>query len=782
MQTSANPARPVWDWTSAVLLFFLLQAAAARLVMTDWTPYLYFTQTLSASGVILGLALGVSSFKRGTVRWLAVLYSLVILPWQMTLAVEAQAPFADRLASIGGRLWFSTVQFVTRQPVEDAIFFVAFVSLAFWVVSVSSGYALARHENYLAAVLPGGLITVLVQVYDFYIPVRIWGFALYAFLALMLLGRTYLNRNRPIWHQKRMFVTTEALQDLTNSLLAVTVVVVFVAWSIPLSLSGLKSVGKTWRDLTRPIRERLENAVDALESPYNNGSASNDFYGNSLALGRNAAQGDTPVFSVRPMDEIEEEPPRYYWRGRVYDTYNDGQWRSSTLFSEDFAPDDNEDFSLLSTQAEETEARFAFTMLLSKQGLMYMPPNVVWVNRPSAVFAARTTEGTRDISAWVADPPLAAGDRYQVRALIRGPYVEELRAAGADYPDWVVKRYLAVPEDLKQELEPLARQVTANAQTPYDQAQAITDYLRNEIEYATALGPAPKGADPLLWVLLDSKKGFCMYYASAEVLMLRSLGIPARMVVGFAQGEADERGVSYIVRKADSHAWPEVYFPDIGWVEFEPTANQDPLERPDAPLPTPTPNAAGFAPIRPTPNSDIERGPRIDESGVTEAPPFAETVAGRLTFTLMWMLGLAALVLVERRFTLTDRVPGLIVRAYARSGSTPPAWVKRWDLWNRASSIERSFHAVNLGLVWMGRPQAIHVTPRERAETLKEILPSAHQTIDILLEEHQAALFSRRTGHAAHARRAALSLIVTLLRARLYDFWDGIRSRIERIG
>jgi transglutaminase-like putative cysteine protease len=763
-------------------LFFLLQAAAARLVMTDWAPYLYFTQTLGALGVILGLALGVSSFGRRGVRRLAVLYSLVILPWQMTLAVEAQSSFADRLASIGGRLWFSTVQFVTRQPVEDAIFFVAFVSLVFWVVSVAAGYALARHENYLAAVLPGGLITVLVQVYDFYIPVRVWGFALYAFLALILLGRLYLNHNRLIWHQKRMFVTTEALQDLSNSLLAVTVVVTFAAWSIPLSLSGLMSVGKPWRDLTRPIRERLENAVEAIESPYSSGSANNDFYGDSLVLGRNAAQGDTPVFTVRPLDEIEEEPPRYYWRGRVYDTYNNGQWRSSTLFSEDFAPDDNEDFSLLSTQAEETEARFAFTMLLSKQGLMYMPPNVVWVNRPSAVFAARTTEGARDISAWVADPPLAAGDRYQVRALIRGPYVEELRAAGANYPDWVTERYLAVPEDLKQKLEPLARQVAANAQTPYDQAQAITDYLRDEIEYAAALGPAPKETDPLLWVLLDSKKGFCMYYASAEVLMLRSLGIPARMVVGFAQGKADERGVSYTVRKADSHAWPEAYFPDIGWVEFEPTANQEPLQRPDAPLPTPAPNGAGFTPIRPTPNGDIERDPRIDESGITEAPPFAETVAGRLAFALAWALGLAALALVERRFTLTDRVPGLIVRAYARSGSTPPIWVKRWERWNRASSIERSFHAVNLGLIWLGRPQAIHITPQERAKTLKELLPSARQSIDLLLEEHQAALFSRRAGHAAHARRAALSLTAALLRARVSYFWDGIRSRIERLG
>ena len=76
--------------------------AAARLVITGWTPYLFFTQSLGALSVMLGLALGYSSFHRRSVRWLAFLYSLVILPWQMTSAVEAEASFGEQLAIIGG--------------------------------------------------------------------------------------------------------------------------------------------------------------------------------------------------------------------------------------------------------------------------------------------------------------------------------------------------------------------------------------------------------------------------------------------------------------------------------------------------------------------------------------------------------------------------------------------------------------------------------------------------------------------------------------------------------
>ena len=93
-------------------------------------------------------------------------------------------------------------------------------------------------------------------------------------------------------------------------------------------------------------------------------------------------------------------------------------------------------------------------------------------------------------------------------------------------------------------------------ETPYDKAAAITAFLRQEISYQAVLDPAPKGVDPVLWVLFDYKKGFCNYYASAEVLMLRSLGIPTRLAVGFAQGQFDPNFRIYTVKKRDAHAWP----------------------------------------------------------------------------------------------------------------------------------------------------------------------------------------------------------------------------------
>ena len=98
-------------------------------------------------------------------------------------------------------------------------------------------------------------------------------------------------------------------------------------------------------------------------------------------------------------------------------------------------------------------------------------------------------------------------------------------------------RYLEVPQDIQPMFQTLAGQITTGKSTPYEKAEAITNYLRNTIQYSTTITPAPPGQDPAVWVLFDTKKGFCNYYASDEVLLLRSIGIPARIAAGFAEGE-----------------------------------------------------------------------------------------------------------------------------------------------------------------------------------------------------------------------------------------------------
>jgi transglutaminase-like putative cysteine protease len=781
-RTRGDPGK-TWDWLAAVLVFLMIQVAAARLVMTAWTPFLYFIQTLGAFSAALGLALGRSRFGRGTARGLALAYTAVLLPWQLTQAVDAQATFADKLASIGGRLWFSLGQFFARRPVDDAFLFVAFVSLAFWVLGLSAGFSLTRQRDYLAAVLPAGIVLLIIQAYDNFVPARIWALGLYVFLALCLLGRMYFNQTRTLWDRERVLVTFESRRDLMNSMIASAAIAVLVAWSLPTSLAEVQAASQSWNRFTRPFRDRFSNAVSALESPYGQGSGQGDFYTGNLSLGQNASLGDAPVLTISADHGDEELPPRYYWRGHVYNHYANGRWSSTSTINTDFSPETDE-LAIPDFEFERNEAVFTVTTRLSQQGLLYAPAEPFWVNRPGSVLSAPITDQGRDLAAWTAEPGLFAGDRYEVRVRIANPTVEDLRAAGTEYPDWVTARYLEVPEAIVPDLSALAEEITAGQDTPYDKAQAITVFLRQEIEYSTTLAAPPQGRDPILWVLLDYKRGFCLYYASAEVLMLRSLGIPARMAAGFAEGQAAEGRVEeniqetiYTVRRVDAHAWPEVFFPGIGWVEFEPTGNQDPLNRPLNSSPSSVnSNPAPILPgLEPEENADgLGEEAAMDESAQAAPVPFNETPLARGLWISFWILLAAVLVLFNARYDWAQKIPVLITESYARSGAQPPAWVDRWARWNNISPIERSFQAVNLSLRWLGRPQPMHVTPVERALTLKKLLPAASGPVEVLLAEHQSALYSPRPGNPARARQASLEILLKTLQARLHKLVEFI--------
>ncbi len=145
----------------------------------------------------------------------------------------------------------------------------------------------------------------------------------------------------------------------------------------------------------------------------------------------------------------------------------------------------------------------------------------------------------------------------------------ELRAAGDDYPEDILSTYLQVP-DLDPRVPPLALEAVAGAETPYDKAVALENYLRTHYGYTLDLTGAP-GNDPLANFLFVRRAGHCEYFASAMTVMLRTLGVPARYINGFQTGEYNNVGGDFIVRASDAHSWVEAYFPGHGWITFDPT-------------------------------------------------------------------------------------------------------------------------------------------------------------------------------------------------------------------
>ena len=139
----------------------------------------------------------------------------------------------------------------------------------------------------------------------------------------------------------------------------------------------------------------------------------------------------------------------------------------------------------------------------------------------------------------------------------------------SNYPPEILNTYLQLP-DLDPRIVGLAREITSGLSTEHDRAVALENHLRTHYGYTLKL-PATAPRDPLANFLFERKQGHCEYFASAMAVMLRSVGIPSRVVNGFRGGEFNDVSGKYLIRARDAHSWVEAYFPGQGWISFDPT-------------------------------------------------------------------------------------------------------------------------------------------------------------------------------------------------------------------
>ncbi|MFI6929112.1 DUF3488 and DUF4129 domain-containing transglutaminase family protein [Streptomyces sp. NPDC050287] len=164
------------------------------------------------------------------------------------------------------------------------------------------------------------------------------------------------------------------------------------------------------------------------------------------------------------------------------------------------------------------------------------------------------------------------GLTYEVKSLDVQPTAEQL-ASAPNPPPALVREYTQLPKSLPAVVGETARQVTANARNPYEQAVALQDYfaVTGGFQYDTQV-QVGSGSQAIARFLKD-KQGFCVHFSFAMAAMARSLDIPARVAVGFAPGSPQADGTVSVGLK-DAHAWPELYFEGVGWTRFEPTPNR----------------------------------------------------------------------------------------------------------------------------------------------------------------------------------------------------------------
>lgn len=172
----------------------------------------------------------------------------------------------------------------------------------------------------------------------------------------------------------------------------------------------------------------------------------------------------------------------------------------------------------------------------------------------------------RDTSTLVAPDEVQAGDLFTIVSAAVRPDPETLRATSVgNAPDPI---FTELPDDLPDVVAELARTVTADARSPYDQAIALQQWFRNDFDYSLEV-QSGHGSNAIE-SFLKQRIGYCEQFSATFAAMARTLGIPSRVAVGFTPGVLNSSGW-YSVLGKNAHAWPELWFDGIGWVPFEPT-------------------------------------------------------------------------------------------------------------------------------------------------------------------------------------------------------------------
>jgi transglutaminase-like putative cysteine protease len=566
----------VW---SAVLVFLLTYFVAGSTAAGGWgIPGIEVVTVVAVSGALL---MGVLALL--PIPWAAALGAGLILG--PVVAGVAAGPTLHALnptdpAGIGLLVkWWGRI--ANGSAADQTGFYLYVICWLMWITGAWLSWCVLRWRRPLLGLVPGAAAfsTNLLNA-----PTDQNGYTL-AFLVLTLALLLWSNYTASVASANRAHVklTGDARWDFWESGLVAMAALVVVAIMLP----PLSTVDKT---------QDMEHSVFSNWAQFYQRLSHGDFgrarsgtgtvgFTTEVLLTNSLTRTRDPVFSYKYTSTDYIGAP--YFRGVNVTQTSLGEWRyqdSATSIKDhlqkNFVIVYTEDYSKLAA------ARFDIKTIAPPNGgadILFYPNQLYKTDR--RVIAVETlppffpTGTLTTIDRLQNDPPALAAGSYTVTVDQSTATQAELQAAGTNYPDWL-SPYTGLPDsgyrspDVLDRIHQLALKIThdANATTPYDKAAAIEAYLRGPLfTYDLNTPKPPPGTDPIDYFLSKSKRGYCAYFATAMGDMLRSLGIPTRLVNGFGPGTFDTTFNAMVVRNLDAHTWVEVYFPTYGWISFEPT-------------------------------------------------------------------------------------------------------------------------------------------------------------------------------------------------------------------
>lgn len=492
-------------------------------------------------------------------------------PADPSALLAAREELVQKSLGLGIRFVQWVSGFLNEIQIEDPVIRTLIWCLILWLAAVWAGWQISQKNRLLISVFPTTLLLAFIINYTGKEIAILW---LHLGLLVFLLGLTSVSEQMSRWDHSKT--------DYSESTSTDTLVVVVILTITLTAFSSFASLVSA-RDIIEKIREARTQTTsnvqaEALGLKPVQGDA--NVTGTGRGLPRSHLIIDGPDLSQQlvmtistgelpPMPPVANVAfPHHYWRTLTYQVYNGTGWSNPTAFGGDVAPNETliqeipPGYRVLNqsiTFPNRTVNRLYWAGTLQSASV---PFEAVWLRKAesepllySHMLAA-----------------LATTESYQARSLVLNVDVAALRESPGVYPDWVLRHFLSLPQSVPARVHGLARELTASAPTPYDRALAIESYLRT-FPYTLDVGAPPLSRDAADYFLFELQKGYCDYYATTMVVLARAAGLPARLVVGYASGGYDFERAQYIVTENYAHSWVEIYFTNIGWVEFEPTSN-----------------------------------------------------------------------------------------------------------------------------------------------------------------------------------------------------------------
>nr|MBN1230182.1 DUF58 domain-containing protein [Anaerolineae bacterium] len=445
-----------------------------------------------------------------------------------------------------------------RRWVDSDVLSGSILGLIVWLSSAVAVWSIAKRRSAWGLAIPIVSILALNVFYNS----EGWGYLFFSTVAsMLLLGDSALRYIEDRW---------------TNAILPIRLQWNWWKWSGAISAIAALAMATTYFATDPELGQWLEDTFsrtgeaaaggsgdgeEAISSPAAPPAESPGVWPRGDLLGAGPELSDEVVMTIQTPGIPQAD---FYWRATSFDDYTGRGWKSHAVSSELSSQE-----VLLFPVSVDPPANHVLIRQTVKfedsARQIYAADVPVRLSQPAE---GRWVNGVIDDLASVYGRAPLFG--YEVLSWVPVPSADILRDTVVNYPTWVRLTYLEIPEDTPERVVTLAQEITADAPTVYDKAIAIQTYLR-QFEYSTDLPEPPEDRDIVDYFLFDLQKGYCDYFATAMVVLARSVDIPARLAVGYATGEYDQTQNSYIVTGTDAHSWVEIYFDYYGWIRFEPT-------------------------------------------------------------------------------------------------------------------------------------------------------------------------------------------------------------------